>query len=98
MIAHQKATVGLATGAAGGGKKDGPRGSLVVPRDTRPTLAEIGINKKMSRDGDVGIATWLTEFRRFALFGRSEGRPAARQSAGLVQWGPRKPKLWFPGL
>lgn len=36
------------TGAAGGGKKDAPRGSIVEPRDTTPTLADLGINKKVS--------------------------------------------------
>lgn len=36
------------TGAAGGGKKDAPRGSIVEPRDTTPTLADLGIDKKLS--------------------------------------------------
>jgi hypothetical protein len=46
MIVAQKQTVGLAKGAAGGGKKDGPRGTYTEPRDSRPTLAEAGIDKK----------------------------------------------------
>lgn len=37
------------TGAAGGGKKDAPRGSIVEPRDTTPTLADLGIDKKVSK-------------------------------------------------
>lgn len=35
-------------GAAAGGKKDAPRGSIVEPRDTTPTLADLGIDKKVS--------------------------------------------------
>lgn len=35
-------------GAAAGGVKDGPRGSYVEPRESTPTLADIGITKKTS--------------------------------------------------
>jgi hypothetical protein len=48
MIAEQKETVGLNRGAAAGGKKHSSRGSFTEPRDTRPTLAEAGIDKKLS--------------------------------------------------
>jgi N6-adenosine-specific RNA methylase IME4 len=48
LIAAQKETVGLAKGASAGGKKDGPRGSFVELRDSVPTLAEAGIDKKLS--------------------------------------------------
>ena len=48
MIAEQKATVGLNKGAAGGGRKESPRGAIVEPRDTSPTLAQAGIDKKLS--------------------------------------------------
>jgi phage N-6-adenine-methyltransferase len=48
LMAAQRDDIGLATGAAGGGKKDGPRGSLVAPRDTRPTLDEAGIDKHLA--------------------------------------------------
>ncbi len=48
MILAQKETVGLNHGAAAGGKKNGPRGSYSAPRDTKPTLAEAGIDKKLS--------------------------------------------------
>jgi hypothetical protein len=34
MIEAPKQTIGLNAGAAGGGHKDGPRGSVVDPRDT----------------------------------------------------------------
>jgi hypothetical protein len=35
-----------AKGAKAGGKKAGPRGSYVAPRDSTPTLAELGLDKK----------------------------------------------------
>jgi N6-adenosine-specific RNA methylase IME4 len=44
----QKETVGLNQGASGGGEKDGPRGLLTNPRDTRPTLASQGIDKNLA--------------------------------------------------
>ena len=37
-----------AKGAAGGGKKTGPRGTLVEPRDKTPKLDDVGISKKLS--------------------------------------------------
>jgi N6-adenosine-specific RNA methylase IME4 len=37
-----------AAGARAGGKKDSPRGTYVAPRDSAPTLADLGINKKTS--------------------------------------------------
>src|SRR5262249_6788602 len=49
LMDAQKETVGFNTGAAAGGKKDGPRGSLVDPRDTRPTLASQGIKKNLAQ-------------------------------------------------
>jgi hypothetical protein len=38
----------LNKGAAGGGKKETSRGTLVELRDTTPTLAELGITKRLS--------------------------------------------------
>jgi hypothetical protein len=35
-------------GAAAGGKKESSRGTFTEPRDTTPTLAELGIDKKLS--------------------------------------------------
>jgi hypothetical protein len=35
-------------GAAGGGKRKGLRGTLVEPRKKTPTLADLGISKKLS--------------------------------------------------
>ena len=37
-----------AIGAAGGGKKTGPRGTFTEPRDAPSTLADMGIDKKLS--------------------------------------------------
>src|SRR6266705_792552 len=48
LIVAQKETVGLNRGAAAGGKKDSPRGSYSEQRDERPTLAEAGIDRKLS--------------------------------------------------
>src|SRR5262249_53461831 len=49
----QKETIGLNRGAAGGGKKGGPRGLLVNPRDLRPTLASHGIDKNLAHQARV---------------------------------------------
>lgn len=35
-------------GAVAGGKKDGPRGHIVLPRDTSPTLSALGVSKNES--------------------------------------------------
>jgi N6-adenosine-specific RNA methylase IME4 len=53
LIEAQKETVGLNTGAAGGGKKTGPRGLLLDPRDVRPTLASQGIDKALAHQARV---------------------------------------------
>lgn len=47
MIVEQKRTVGLATGGEHGGKKR-IDGSRTEPSNPRPTLAEAGIDKKLS--------------------------------------------------
>ena len=48
LIVQQKQTVGLNRGASAGGKKKASRGAYSEPRDARPTLAEAGIDKKLS--------------------------------------------------
>jgi N6-adenosine-specific RNA methylase IME4 len=53
LIEAQKETVGLNQGAVGGGRKTGPRGSLIDPRDLRPTLASQGIDKHLAHDARV---------------------------------------------
>ncbi len=35
-------------GAAAGGKKTGPRGTYREPRDATPTLADLGLTKKVA--------------------------------------------------
>jgi hypothetical protein len=35
-------------GAAGGGKKDSPRGRVTQPRDTSPKLSDLGVSKSQS--------------------------------------------------
>jgi N6-adenosine-specific RNA methylase IME4 len=49
----QKDSVGLNRGAAGGGTKASPRGSLINPRDLRPTLASQGIDKNLAHQARV---------------------------------------------
>jgi N6-adenosine-specific RNA methylase IME4 len=48
LIVAQDKAVGLNKGAAGGGKKDGPRGLLKNPRDSRPTLKSQNIDKNLA--------------------------------------------------
>ena len=50
------------TGAAGGGKKTGPRGTFTEPRDTTPTLADIGVDKKLSARSQKLAAVPAPEF------------------------------------
>ena len=50
-------------GAAGGGIKDGPRGTLLEPRDTTPTLADMGISKKLSAQAQKVAALPPEEYR-----------------------------------
>ena len=49
----QKEGVGLNRGAAGGGSKASPRGSLINPRDLRPTLVSQGIDKNLAHQARV---------------------------------------------
>ena len=39
-----------AKGASAGGIKESPRGSYIVPRDTQPTLSELGVTKRESSE------------------------------------------------
>jgi hypothetical protein len=48
MLIEQKNGEGLNKGASAGGVKESPRGNYTEPRDTTPTLADIGISKKLS--------------------------------------------------
>lgn len=53
-----------ATGAAGGGKKTGPRGTFTEPRDTTPTLADMGIDKKLSARSQKIAAVPEKEYKK----------------------------------
>ena len=53
LMRAQKDSVGFNRGAAGGGKKNGPRGSVVNPRDLRPTLTSQGIGKRLADQARV---------------------------------------------
>jgi len=67
LIAEQKATERLNKGAAGGGKKRGPRGAFTEPRNERLTLAEAGISKKLSARAQklAALLACLTPAARF---------------------------------
>jgi hypothetical protein len=78
----QKETVGLNRGAAGGGKKEGPRGALITPRDLRPTLASQGIDKNLAKQGRVLGALSDEKSRRWSLRRATRSRgPCATRSA-----------------
>jgi N6-adenosine-specific RNA methylase IME4 len=53
LMRAQKDSIGFNRGAAGGGKKNGPRGSVVNPRDLRPTLTSQGIGKRLADQARV---------------------------------------------
>ena len=53
FLKKKKETKGFNKGAVGGGKKTGPRGNFVEPRDTTPTLAESGVSKKLSSEAQT---------------------------------------------
>jgi len=71
LMQAQKETVGLNRGAASGGKKDGPRGSLVDPRDLRPTLASQGIDKHLAQDARVLDALSEEQFEQAVIDARA---------------------------
>src|SRR5262249_44914961 len=56
---------------AAGGKKDGPRGSLVDPRDLRPTLASQGIDKHLAQDARVLDALSDEQFEQAVIDARA---------------------------
>lgn len=51
-------------GAQAGGKKAGPRGAYVESRDTTPTLADLGISKKVSHVAQQLGCAWSAGARR----------------------------------
>jgi N6-adenosine-specific RNA methylase IME4 len=79
LMQQQAETIGLNVGAAGGGEKTSARGSIVNPRDTRPTYASQGISKRLAhqarvlaRMSDAKFEEMLT--RATATVGRVHGR------------------------
>jgi N6-adenosine-specific RNA methylase IME4 len=71
----QAETVGLNKGAAAGGTKTGPRGSIVNPRDIRPTLESQGIDKKLAHQGRIlGRMTKAAFERKITEVRSSAGR------------------------
>jgi hypothetical protein len=49
--------LGKASGARAGGRKAGSRGAYVEPRDTAPTLRDLGIDKKTSASIAAALAS-----------------------------------------
>ena len=91
LLLAQKATVGFNTGAAAGGKKEGPRGSFLEPRDKRPTLAAAGIDKKLSMRAQRLALVSAAEFRAIITDGRerimAEGRERVQLNfTGNMEW------------
>src|SRR5260370_37165457 len=68
IIAAQKATVGLNRGALVGGTSREP------PRDTRPTLAQAGIDKKLSARAQKLAAIPPAAFEAMVKEGRKDIR------------------------
>ena len=81
LIAAQRDTEGLNLGASAGGKKDGPRGSVVDPRDTRPTLAEAGIDKHLADRARKLAAVPASEFESDL----NEWRGRGEQTGGVME-------------
>jgi hypothetical protein len=79
LIKAQKESVGLNTGAAGGGEKDGPRGLLKNPRDNRPTLASQGINKNLAHQARVLVAMSEEEFTEAIVEARATASRSMRR-------------------
>jgi len=108
LIKAQKETVGLNKGAAAGGKKKGgSRSSYKEPRDTAPTLAEAGIDKKLSSRAQKLAAVPETKFESLMADWRDrveredervttallDGRQAHPPGSGSVEWYTPKPYL-----
>ncbi len=62
LIVAQKETVGLNTGTAGKGRPSLGGANEEPPKDTRPTLAEAGIDKKLSSRAQKLAAVPKDEF------------------------------------
>jgi N6-adenosine-specific RNA methylase IME4 len=85
LIEAQKETVGLNRGAAGGGKKTGPRGLLINPRDSRPTLASQGIDKNLAQQARVLGGMNIAAFERKVGDGRASAPRVFRRIVREVE-------------
>ena len=87
----QKETVGFNQGAAGGGEKDGSRGLLINPRDSRPTLAMQGIDKNLAHQARVLGAMDETAFEATIADARDKVARAVRNAVREVEiWQERE--------
>jgi phage N-6-adenine-methyltransferase len=62
LLIEQKATEGLNTGRAGAGRPELGGSSTEPPKDTRPTLADMGVDKKLSSHAQKVAAIPAAEF------------------------------------
>jgi N6-adenosine-specific RNA methylase IME4 len=78
MIAQQKVTIGLATGGEHGGKAklDGTR---AAPSNARPTLAEAGVDKKLSSLAQRMYAMPAAKFEEMINDGREQVQRGAEK-------------------
>src|SRR3990167_3965255 len=74
LLEAQRQGVGLNKGAVAGGTKVGPRGSYVDPRDTRPTLAEAGIDKHLATRARKAAKIPEAEFETAVIQGKRPQR------------------------
>lgn len=74
-----------ATGAAAGGKKDGPRGTYLEPRGSAPTLSELGIDKKLSSRAQRLAAIPEEEFESVATGQKALKDVLSRPKARLAK-------------
>ncbi len=98
LLIAQKETVGLNRGAAAGGKKDGPRGAYVEPRDSSPTLAEAGIGKKLSSRAQELARLPVVEFEGLMQKWRARAETKAeRVTTSLLRGNGNYSKAIFTG-
>jgi hypothetical protein len=72
-----------AKGASAGGKKESPRGHYTQPRDSVPTLTEIGLSKRESVQAQKLAAISEPEFQEVLAGTRSvKGTPHVAQNSG----------------
>ena len=85
LLQAQKETVGFNRGAAGGGEKSGPRGTLVNPRDLRPTLESQGIDKHLAQQARVLGGLSDLDFEAVVAEARDKVNRAVRNAVREVE-------------